>query len=157
MLEQQPVENKALHTRYADNGRQEVFDPLRRRWVALTPEEHVRQLFVRYLSADLHYPQGLMANEVELRIGDKRIRCDTVVYDRHLHPLMVVEYKSPAVTLTQQVADQVMAYNRVLRAPLLVITNGRQMLCWRADYETATCSLLDRLPDYEELGRTRPS
>ena len=140
-----------LRTRESAGGRREVFCPLRRRWVALTPEECVRQLFTLRLTRELGYPATLMAHEVELRIGAKRVRCDTIVYDSHLRPLIIVEYKSADVPLSQSAVDQVMTYNTVLRAPLLILTNGRELLCWHPDYARGTCSFLDSLPHYDEI------
>lgn len=141
-----------LRTRATAAGKREVWCMLRRRWVALTPEEWVRQLFTHHLVEALGYPRGLMGNEVELCIGQKRVRCDTVVYDRRLRPLMVIEYKSETVALTQRVVNQVMAYNWVLQAPLLTVTNGQRQLCWHADYTTRTCTFLERLPRYDDIG-----
>ena len=82
------------------NGRPTVFDPLRHRFVALTPEEWVRQHFVNYLVQHLHYPAGLMANEVELTVGDKHLRCDTLLYNKDMQPQMIIEYKAPHITLS---------------------------------------------------------
>ena len=59
-----------------------VFDRLRRRYVALTPEEWVRQHFVNYLIVHKGYPASLLANEVRLTIGDKTLRADTLLYDQ---------------------------------------------------------------------------
>lgn len=84
-----------IKTRVVD-GRGQVLDPLRRRWVALTPEEWVRQHFIHWLTSSLGYPQALLANEVQLNIGMKKLRADSVLYDRELHPKMIIEYKAPA-------------------------------------------------------------
>ena len=91
-----------------------IFDDLRRKYVALTPEEWVRQHFVHYLTGHLGFPSGLLANEVQLQVGDKRLRCDTLLYNKQLQPQMIVEYKSPTITLTQKVFDQISAYNLLL-------------------------------------------
>ena len=79
-----------IKTRVVD-GRGQVLDPLRRRWVALTPEEWVRQHFIHWLTSSLGYPQALLANEVQLNIGMKKLRADSVLYDRELHPKMIIE------------------------------------------------------------------
>ncbi|WP_373845877.1 type I restriction enzyme HsdR N-terminal domain-containing protein, partial [Bacteroides heparinolyticus] len=92
-----PFEIKIRET----NGRHSVWDILRRKYVALTPEEWVRQHFVHYLIGHKGYPQSLLANETELRMGAKRLRCDTVLYDKLLHPRMIMEYKAPAIALSQ--------------------------------------------------------
>ena len=77
------------------DGRTVVFDELRRKYVALTPEEWVRQHFVHYLVTHKHYPPGLVANEISLTLNGTAKRCDTVVYDRQARPRVIVEYQSP--------------------------------------------------------------
>ena len=69
-----------------------IFDDLRRKYVALTPEEWVRQHFVHYLTGHLGFPSGLLANEVQLQVGDKRLRCDTLLYNKQLQPQMIVSF-----------------------------------------------------------------
>ena len=73
----------------------EIFDFLRRRYVALTPEEWVRQHFTHWLVDHKDYPKGLLANEVALVCGDKTVRCDSIVYASDQRPLMIIEYKAP--------------------------------------------------------------
>ena len=102
-----------------EGNRAVVLDPLRRRWVALTPEEWVRQHFVNLLVSEKHYPATLVANEVQLSVGEKVMRADTVVYDRTLRPRMIVEYKAPTVAITQKVFDQISVYNLLLRVDYL--------------------------------------
>lgn len=128
-----------------------VLDVLRRRYVALTPEEWVRQHFVNYLIAHLGYPAGLMANEVELRVGGKRLRCDSVLYDRDLRPCMIMEYKAPSVSLSQKVFDQITAYNLLLHVDYLVVSNGLEHYCCRMDYARHTYDYLRQIPRYEEI------
>lgn len=106
-----------------------IYDPLRRKCVIITPEEWVRQNFVAYLINQLHYPAPLMANEVSLTLNNTRRRCDTVVFDRHARPWMIVEYKAPDVPVTQQVFDQIARYNMVLGAPYLTVSNGLRHFC----------------------------
>lgn len=91
-----------------------IFDTLRRRYVSLTPEEWVRQHFVHFLIDEKGYPPTLLANEVSLKIGEKSLRADTVLYDTDLRPRMIVEYKAPTVALTQKVFEQVATYNLLL-------------------------------------------
>ena len=109
MLYTNPFSMQALNlppyaARIADcDGKRMIFDKLRRKYVTLTPEEWVRQHFVNYLTCHLGYPPTMLANEVELSIGQKRLRCDSVLYDLHAHPKMIIEYKAPTVPLTQKV------------------------------------------------------
>lgn len=134
-----------------EGGVLQVFDPLRDRFVALTPEEWVRQHFVQMLINQLGYEQGLMGNEISLHVGALARRCDTVVYDPHLHPRMIVEYKRPAVALSQRTFDQIARYNQTLRVPFLAVSNGMQHFCLHMDYANGSCTFLTALPSWQEL------
>ena len=132
-------------------NRDMIFDVLRRKYVALTPEEWVRQHFVHYLIEHKGYPTALLANEIELRIGEKHLRADTLLYNKELRPHMLIEYKSPTIALTQKVFDQISAYNLLLHADYLIVSNGMQHICCRMDYEQNTYHCLEEIPDYSEL------
>ena len=131
------------------DGRRQIFDFLRRKWVALTPEERVRQHFVHFLIEQKGYPKGLLANEVELRVGEKKLRCDTLLYNKAMQPQMIIEYKAPDVEITQQVFDQISVYNRLLHVDYLVISNGLQHFCCRMDYEKHSWEFLPEIPSYD--------
>ena len=134
-----------------ENGHQTIFDVLRRKYVALTPEEWVRQHFVHYLIEHKGYPQALMANEIQLAIGNKNLRCDSVLYDRSLKPRMIIEYKAPTVNITQKVFDQITIYNMLLHVDYLVVSNGIKHYCCRMDYDNQKYLFLDDIPDYQEI------
>lgn len=133
--------------------RPRIFDMLRRRYIALTPEEWVRQHFVHYLTEHKGYPAALMANEVSLSIGNKKLRADSVLYDRQLRPRMIVEYKAPSVAITQKVFDQIAAYNILLHVDYLVVSNGLRHYCCRMDYDNRSYEFLNDIPDYEHIKR----
>ena len=128
-----------------------IFDFLRRKYVALTPEEWVRQHFVHYLVETKGYPKNLLANEVELKVGDKKLRCDTLLYKGDLQPRMIIEYKAPTIPLQQKTFDQISAYNLLLKVDYLVVSNGLQHYCCKMDYEQQCYVFLEQLPDYELL------
>ncbi|MCM1152805.1 MAG: type I restriction enzyme HsdR N-terminal domain-containing protein [Muribaculum sp.] len=128
-----------------------VFDPLRNKYVVLTPEEYVRQHFVAWMINDLGYPASNMADEVGLRVNGTLKRCDTLVINRDGSPLMIVEYKAPGVNITQSVFDQIVRYNMELRARYLVVSNGLHHYCCVIDYEHDTYHFIPRVPDYREL------
>ena len=130
----------------------EIFDILRRRYVALTPEEWVRQHFVHYLIGHKGYPAALLANEVRLQVGEKTLRADSVLYDRDLHPRMIVEYKAPTIALSQKVFDQITVYNMLLHVDYLVVSNGLDHFCCRMNYDDNSYTFLESIPDYGELG-----
>lgn len=133
-------------------GRTTVYDPLRRKSVVLTPEEWVRQHFVAHLVADLGYPPPLLANEVGIRLNGLQRRCDTVVWDAATAtPQIIVEYKAPDVEITGAVFDQIVRYNMVLRARLLIVSNGMSHYCCRIDYAANSYSFLPSIPAYGSL------
>ena len=123
-----------------------IFDVIRRQYVALTPEEWVRQHFVHFLISHKGYPQALMANEVQLKLNGMSRRCDTVIYDRTLRPRVIVEYKAPTVNITQQVFDQICRYNMVLQVEYLIVSNGLAHYCCKMDYATRSYTFLREVP-----------
>jgi hypothetical protein len=133
------------------SGKKLIFDMLRRKYVALTPEEWVRQHFVHFLIGQKGYPKGLLANEMELRLGEKRMRCDTVVYNQLLQPRMIIEYKAPTVTIQQKTFDQVSVYNLLLKVDYLVVSNGLQHYCCRMDYDHQRYEFLPDIPAFNAL------
>ena len=134
-----------------EGGKPAIFDVIRRRYVALTPEEWVRQHFVHYLLEHKGYPRSLMANEVQLALNGTRKRCDTVLYKRDLTPQMIIEYKAPHIEITQAVFDQIGRYNLALRVDYLVVSNGICHYCCRMDYEGGDYAFLPAIPGYAEL------
>ena len=134
-----------------ENGHLTIFDVLRRKYVALTPEEWVRQHFVHYLIGHKGYPQTLMANEIQLAIGNKKLRCDSVLYDRSLKPRMIIEYKAPTVNITQKVFDHITVYNMLLHVDYLVVSNGIKHYCCQMDYDNQKYLFLEDIPDYQEI------
>lgn len=101
-----------------------VWDPLRKKSVALTPEEEVRQWFIGVLNETMHVPLHMMRSEVSLNLGGKRFRADILVYDRKAAPAAVVECKRPEVPLNNAVLDQAIRYNMSLGVRYIMITNG---------------------------------
>ncbi|WP_270775682.1 type I restriction enzyme HsdR N-terminal domain-containing protein [Segatella buccae] len=128
-----------------------IFDILRRKYVALTPEEWVRQHFIHFLINQKNYPVTLLANEIKLRVGNKTLRADSVLYDRELRPRMIVEYKAPHIPITQKVFDQISAYNMLLHVDYLVVSNGLQHYCCKMDYDNQKYLFLEDIPDYQKI------
>ena len=134
-----------------ENGQRKIFDILRRKYLVITPEEWVRQHFIHYLIDYKGYPISLLANEIPLSIGEKVIRADSVLYDSHLRPRMIIEYKAPHIQLTQKVFDQISAYNLLLHVDYLIVSNGIDTYICKMDYEYQTYTFLPSIPDYKEL------
>ena len=101
-----------------------IWDPLRKKEVALTPEERVRQWCIGVLNKDFGVPLHMMMSEAGFRLGDKQFRADILVYDRSARPVLVVECKRPEVELTAEALDQAIRYNMVLNVKYMIITNG---------------------------------
>ena len=128
-----------------------IFDVVRHRYVALTPEEWVRQHFTHFLMEHKGYPQGLLANEIQIKLNGTSKRCDTVLYRQDLSAQMIIEYKAPTVEITQKVFDQITRYNMVLHVDYLVVSNGLKHYCCKMDYENQTYHFLPNIPDYQAL------
>ena len=131
----------------------QIWDPLRKKMVALTPEERVRQWFIAVLHEEAGVPFPMMASEVSLSFGHmlekKPYRADIVVWDRTLHPAIVVECKRPDIPLTQAVADQAFRYNQVLESPYIIITNGKST--YIAHRRAGQTEFLSALLKYEDI------
>lgn len=140
-----------IRIRKSQNGKHEVLDILRQRFVALTPEEWVRQHFVNYLITHRGYPKGLMANEIELTVGEKHLRCDTVLFGLDRRPRMIIEYKAESIPLTEKVLTQITTYNMLLHVSYLVISNGNQHICMHLDPKQNKWVFLKEIPTYSEL------
>lgn len=135
-----------------DRNMTRIYDACRNVYVRLTPEEWVRQHFVGYLNSCLGYPLPIIGNEVGLRLYNTSRRADTVVYDSHGAPYIIVEYKAPYVAITQQVFDQIVRYNMVLRARYLAVSNGLRHYFCAIDYNNGTYTFITELPCYARHG-----
>lgn len=133
-----------------ENGNLKVYDILRKKFVALTPEEFVRQNFVHWLISHYNYPESLMANEVEIHLNDTKKRCDTIVFGRDCKPLIIVEYKAPDVDITQNTFEQIVRYNMELKAKYLIVSNGIRHYCCKIDYPGKTYNFIRLIPEYND-------
>ena len=130
--------------------RGEIFDPLRKKYVALTPEEQVRQGFIRWLNERRGYPLALMASEYCIKLGKMDYRCDIVCFSNSLRPVMIVECKAPSVTLDQNTLEQVCRYNMVLKVKYLTITNGVVTFAFEFDGSQGRYRFISDIPNYAE-------
>lgn len=135
------------------NGVFKVFDPLRKSYFVLTPEEFVRQIFVAWMLKDLGYPASLMANEIGIRLNDTLKRCDTVLFQSDSSPLMIIEYKAPEVKVSQETFNQIVRYNMAMKARYLSVTNGYSLFCCEIDYNNNKILFLENFPSYSQLKR----
>lgn len=133
-------------------GKRYIFDSLRKKFVALQPEELVRQNMVKFLMEERDIPASHIANEVSMNISGMTRRCDTLVFDADGKPLMVVEYKSPTVEITEKVFDQITMYNTILKVKYLLVSNGLQHICCKLVGEPKpSYSIVGIIPTYKEM------
>jgi hypothetical protein len=135
------------------DGQQQIFDQIRMKYVALIPEEWVRQNFISYLTTDREFPKGLIAVEHPLTLNSVSHRADIVAFSSDGKPIVVVECKAPDVQINQGVIQQISRYNIFLKAPILIITNGLVHFCVRIDFEKGVTTNLDSIPFYNDLIR----
>ena len=130
---------------------QQQYCPFRRKWVAATPEEHVRQTFLHALVEQFGYPQSLIGVEVPISVGaGVTKRCDAVVYSPKLQPLMLLEFKAEQVALTGEVLDQAAVYNTTVHAPYLILANGKQTVVAHID-DNRQISFINHIPAWNQL------
>ena len=125
-----------------------IFDPFRKKYVTLTPEEWVRQNFLRYLVEYKKYPSSLMVVENSLKTRQRSMRSDILVYSREGEPWLMVECKAPEIKINQEVFDQIARYNMKLKVPYLIVTNGMVHYCCQLDYTNNSWSFIKDVPDY---------
>ena len=136
---------------FQKEGKSLIFDAFRHRWVRLTPEEWVRQNFVRYLVEEKHYPASLISVERSLRFNRQDFRADAVVFSTAGRPLLVVECKAPEVAVSQKVFDQIVRYNVEFQVDYLIVTNGLSHYCCKMDKLNQSYDFLREIPDYREI------
>ena len=130
-----------------EDGRTKVFDPIRKIYCTLTPEEEVRQKMLYYLVEQKKYPAGLIAVEYSIKVNALSKRCDIVVFNKSGAPKMIVECKAEYVPITQKVLDQAVRYYSGLNVNYLLLTNGKTMFCYHIDVNNKKMEALDELPD----------
>ena len=123
-----------------------IFDPFRKRWLILTPEEWVRQNFLQYIVEVKNYPASLIAIEKEIYLGELKKRCDVVIYNRQTLPWMIIECKEMNALLNSKVLEQVLRYHIAIPAKYLMITNGSY--CFGFEKRDDRFYEIDALPEY---------
>jgi predicted type IV restriction endonuclease len=129
-----------------EKGNRYIFDVIRKRFIALTPEEWVRQHLIFYLITDLNIPAGLIGVEVSFSFNSINHRADVVVYTRNGEPILLAECKATNVEITNEVVDQICRYNYALNAEYLLVTNGVKHLILQLSEEKEWITL-DGFPE----------
>ena len=125
-----------------------IFDSLRKRYVKLTPEEWVRQHFIRFLIEEKSYPAAYLAIEKQLNMNGMKKRCDAILYNVNVEPILIIELKAPNVLISQATFDQVAVYNAKLKVDFFMISNGIEHFCCRVNTENARYEYFSEIPDY---------
>ena len=142
----------SFSVRCVANGKKQIFDELRKRWIALTPEEWVRQNFISYLIGEKNYPQGLIGVEVTFKMNSLTRRTDILVYNRMGNPILIVECKAPDVKIDNKAFDQIVAYNFKFKLGYIVVTNGLKHFACRIEGDEALkYEFLKSIPVYDKL------
>lgn len=134
-----------------NGGKLAIFDPIRKKFIILTPEEWVRQHFVNYLTEHLGYPASRIRIESGTSYNKRAKRTDILIYDDHLEPLVLVECKAAHVAVNQATFNQISVYNKTLKAKILICSNGMVHYACRYDSESASVAFLDHIPHYRDL------
>jgi len=150
-MEKLNLPDYTFKTRQLPEGKVEIFDPVRKKYLILTPEEWVRQNFIQYLVNEKEYPQSLVLIEKGLSLNRMKKRFDAVVYSKQGQPLVLIEFKSPQVKIDQKVFEQIAAYNLQLKVKYLIVSNGLKHYCCLINYSTGKIEFLLEIPIYEEL------
>lgn len=132
-------------------GKKFIFDEIRRKYVVLTPEEWVRQNFLRFMSEHLQYPASLTGVEKMLKVNGLSQRCDIVLFNRKGSAVLVVECKAPSVTIGDATLAQAARYNTSLKVPYLVLTNGLHHFCIFTNTKTGEFSAMKGFPAFKDL------
>ncbi len=134
-----------------EKGTKYIFDPIRKKYLVLQPEEWVRQNFIQYLINDKSFPSSLIAIEKGLKLNELQKRADIVIYDNQAQPIVLIECKAPKVKINQEVFEQVARYNIVFKVPYLLVTNGLEHYCAKVNLKENSFEFLEELPVYSEL------
>lgn len=130
------------------DGKRFVFDPIRKKYCVLTPEEEVRQKTLHYLVDQLDVPSGLLAVEHPIKLNKLSKRCDIVVFSTKGKAAMIVECKAAHIPLSQKTFDQALRYNFSLQVNYLLLTNGKELVCFKIDTQNNCFELLEKIPNY---------
>ena len=128
-----------------------IFDTQRKRYVSLTPEEWVRQHFLRFLIEAKGYPAALLAVEKQLNMNGMKKRCDAILYNNEAKPILIIELKAPNVPISQATFDQVAVYNAKLKVNYFMISNGIEHYCCKVNTETARYEFFSEIPNFSSI------
>lgn len=132
----------------------QIFDNQRKRYVSLTPEEWVRQHFIRFLIDKKGYPAAHIAVEKQLKMNGMKKRCDAILYNKDAEPIMIIEFKAPNISISQATFDQIAVYNAKLKVNFFMISNGIEHYCCRVNTETTRYEFFSDIPEFNTFKNT---
>jgi len=127
-----------------------LFDPIRKKWLVMQPEELVRQLIILYLVQEKNYNRNRIRIEMGLQVHDLQKRCDILVYDHQMVPFLLIECKAPSVAVNQQTFRQIAHYNLPLKVPYLLVSNGMVSHCCKMNYEDRSFEFVKSIPSFPQ-------
>jgi Type I restriction enzyme R protein N terminus (HSDR_N) len=134
-----------------ENNVKKIFDPFRKKFIKLTPEEWVRQHIAKYLINEKNFPESLIAIEREVIYNGLSKRFDILVFDKKGNPNIIVECKAPSIKINQKVFDQAAVYAFALAAKYILVSNGFSHYCFLVNRETETFLALKEIPDFTKI------
>lgn len=129
----------------------QIYDPLRKKEVALTPEEEIRQVVIKWLNIQAEVPLGLMASEYSMKYNGLNYRADILVFDKQAKPLLLVECKAPTVKITKLTIEQGIRYNRVLNVKYIMFTNGITTYICKLNKMELKYEFIEKVPLYKQM------
>lgn len=132
-------------------GKTLIFDPARKKFVQLTPEEWVRQHIIRFLAEELDYPFSHMCVEKSLTLNQQSKRADLLVYDKSFNQSLLVECKAPEIKISDSALEQIARYNLIFKVPWMIVTNGLFHFFAYADHSKQKIKQVKAIPDYNVL------
>ncbi len=147
MLPELNLPSYSFRTRH-NAGKTFIFDEVRKKFLVLTPEEWVRQNFIRYLAGEKGFPPALMVIERGLKVNRNPFRADLLICDRTGAPLLAAEFKAPEIRITQAAFDQIARYNMQFRVPYLIVSNGLDHYCCKIDFQAGSYVFLKDIPEF---------
>ncbi|MBF25618.1 MAG: restriction endonuclease subunit R [Flavobacteriales bacterium] len=132
-----------------ENGKEYIFDVVRKKYVIKNPEEWVRQNIINYLNNVKKYPLALMSIEKKNEINNIKKRCDIICNDVNGNPILLIECKASKIQLNSTAFEQTMTYQKKINAKYVLITNGIKHYCFKI--EKGKNVFLKKIPSYMEI------
>jgi len=138
--------------RQNEKGGLMIFDTIRKKFIALTPEEWVRQHLIHYLVEEKKYPQSLISVEKSLSLNNTQKRTDIRIYNQTKKLILLAECKSYTTNITKNTIEQALRYDLALNSHIIVLSNGIDHFCFKKNKDGKFLAL-QQLPEFNELNQ----